>query len=1040
MRLNCKVFSNWHHRLAVAFGLIFCVATLLAAAPASQGLVLQVSSETAPAGGWAQIKVFAATPHLVAGGSISMDFDPAVFGNIASVAVFSATGDALGYANVQGQHVDAHFSSSSAGIGQLPSLPLFAVWIPLLAGAKAGASTAVTLDPTGSPWTDAQGNTYSVTVNSGAVTVGGGLSVASITPGGGLLPTGTVLRIAGTRFDSTTTVAIDGAAVASVRFINPQQMEATLGGAAELTGKHFRLANSSGEVLDYFSAFPSAPSTPPAGLSGSAGIHPLVPLNVFSNAVTDSNLLEHPASHRSLAMLNQDLTPVTVLLVPEPTTVTAKSFVIPPGTLYFIGPGEGTRITASAPIRMVEVLQIVNVQVYPATTSVSVFTPVVAIGPPLPLQVDLSQLTHDPAWSWQIGTPAPAPVNIPIGGGLGFTVSVSNAPWLSVTPMQGTAPATLSLKPNLEQLAQGVYTAALSVTPTVPDELATYPVRPIDFTVTLTVSAAPLISASTLYIVLSQDSPGGPLTGDNALTLSSNGLPAAFTMTASTNSGGPWLSAESTGAVTPATISVTVKLAGLSAGRYLGDLAIQGPANTLHVRVTLYVQPPGTGLSASSSPYFYMSAGAAASSSPQLISVWPTGVPVQVTAKTATGGPWLTADVIANAPNPAVIGVNASATNLAPGTYQGVVIISTTTLGSLEIPITLTVFNAQTTPTVTPSSLTLTAVAGQSAIAFLSVTSGGDPVLFGAAGSTGGTGNWLTAHPTALYPPLGQGTTPGVVYVEASSAQIGTYQGEVLVTWAKGTIHVPVTFTVTPAIVVPPPPLTTAILNAASQTPGQISPGEIITIFGLGLGPAPIGLHLDPSGKVATSLNGTQVTINDTPAPLVYASTGQLNAIVPYEAGTSGIARVRVSSNGAVSGAWDVPLAGAAPGIFTIGSTGAGQGAVLNQDSSVNGAANPAARGSVIQIFATGEGQTSPPGQTGVVTGSAGGAPILHVTVTIGGIEAPLQFAGSAPDAVAGLFQVNAEVPQGAPSRPAVPLVLSVGGVNSQSGVAIAVQ
>ena len=199
-------------------------------------------------------------------------------------------------------------------------------------------------------------------------------------------------------------------------------------------------------------------------------------------------------------------------------------------------------------------------------------------------------------------------------------------------------------------------------------------------------------------------------------------------------------------------------------------------------------------------------------------------------------------------------------------------------------------------------------------------------------------------------------------------------------------------------------------------------------------------MQFDPSGKVATSLNGTQVTVNDIPAPLLYASPGQLNAIVPYEVAISGIARIRVTSAGQVSGAWDVPLAGAAPGIFTIGSTGVGQGAVLNQDSSINGAANPAARGSVIQIFATGEGQTSPAGQTGAVTGSAGGAPLLHVTVTIGGIDAPLQFAGSAPDAVAGLLQVNAVVPQGAPSGSAVPIVLSVGGVASQAGVTVAVR
>src|ERR1035438_3089470 len=83
--------------LGVALGLGSGFATLLAGAPANQGLALQVSSETAPAGGWAQIKVYAAAPHLEAGGSIAGDVDAAVFGDIANVAVFSATGDALGY-------------------------------------------------------------------------------------------------------------------------------------------------------------------------------------------------------------------------------------------------------------------------------------------------------------------------------------------------------------------------------------------------------------------------------------------------------------------------------------------------------------------------------------------------------------------------------------------------------------------------------------------------------------------------------------------------------------------------------------------------------------------------------------------------------------------------------------------------------------------------------------------------------------------------------------------------------------------------------
>ena len=288
----------------------------------------------------------------------------------------------------------------------------------------------------------------------------------------------------------------------------------------------------------------------------------------------------------------------------------------------------------------------------------------------------------------------------------------------------------------------------------------------------------------------------------------------------------------------------------------------------------------------------------------------------------------------------------------------------------------------------------------------LAVAADPDPALFASAASQ----VWMSAQASS-YQPYHQATTPDTISVEAYAAQTGEYQGEVLVTWAKGTIHVPVTFLVHPSASTPPP-LTAAIVNGASQAPGPLAPGEIFTIFGLRVGPAPMGLQLDSSGKVATSLNGTQVTVDDVAAPLIYVSPGQLNAIVPYETGVSGVARIRVTSNSQVSGAWDVPLAGASPAIFATGAAGVGQGAVLNQDSSVNGVGNAAARGSVIQIFATGGGQTSPAGQTGSVTGSSGGAPLLQVKVTIGGIDAPLQFAEPAPDAVAGLLQVNAVVPR----------------------------
>ena len=99
----------------------------------------------------------------------------------------------------------------------------------------------------------------------------------------------------------------------------------------------------------------------------------------------------------------------------------------------------------------------------------------------------------------------------------------------------------------------------------------------------------------------------------------------------------------------------------------------------------------------------------------------------------------------------------------------------------------------------------------------------------------------------------------------------------------------------------------------------------------------------------------------------------------------------------------------------------------------MNSPNQPALRGSVVQIFATGEGAVS-------TVGNASGQPVLPVGVTIGGLDATVTFAGSAPGAMGGLFQVNAIVPAGTASGPAVPIVLTVGSARGQNGVTIAVK
>jgi uncharacterized protein (TIGR03437 family) len=236
------------------------------------------------------------------------------------------------------------------------------------------------------------------------------------------------------------------------------------------------------------------------------------------------------------------------------------------------------------------------------------------------------------------------------------------------------------------------------------------------------------------------------------------------------------------------------------------------------------------------------------------------------------------------------------------------------------------------------------------------------------------------------------------------------------------------------------PPLMASLVNAASLAQGSIAPGEIITIFGNGAGPSsPANLTFDSSGNVATTLQGTRVLFDGVPAPLLYASSTQVNAVAPYEIAGNAVTTVQLDYNGTASLAWGIPVASSAPGIFTLDSSGQGAAAVLNQDNSLNTASNPAARGSAIQIFATGEGQTTPAGVTGSVTGSSPSIALAEVKVTIGGFDAPVQFAGSAPDSVSGLLQVNALVPAAVASGMAVPISITIGGVQSPDGVTIAV-
>jgi uncharacterized protein (TIGR03437 family) len=236
-----------------------------------------------------------------------------------------------------------------------------------------------------------------------------------------------------------------------------------------------------------------------------------------------------------------------------------------------------------------------------------------------------------------------------------------------------------------------------------------------------------------------------------------------------------------------------------------------------------------------------------------------------------------------------------------------------------------------------------------------------------------------------------------------------------------------------------PRPVAGGVTNAASFATGSIAPGEIVSLFGTSLGPATgVGAEVDSTGKLATTRAGVTVLFNDVPGALFFVRQDQINVQAPYELTGQTSARIVVQYQGAVSPAATVAVTPAAPGIFAV-RAGTGQAAMLNQDFSVNSAANPAARGSVVQIYLTGQGATQPAGVTGQLTRDPFPAPVLPVNVTIGGRPARTAFVGLAPG-FAGLLQINAFVPDDVNPGDATPLVVTVGQVASQAGVTLAVR
>jgi uncharacterized protein (TIGR03437 family) len=281
----------------------------------------------------------------------------------------------------------------------------------------------------------------------------------------------------------------------------------------------------------------------------------------------------------------------------------------------------------------------------------------------------------------------------------------------------------------------------------------------------------------------------------------------------------------------------------------------------------------------------------------------------------------------------------------------------------------------------------------------------------------------VTAGNRWLYVLAGGNAGTFMVGVDPVGLAPGTYTGAILFTFTRGSTPMVVTFTVTAS----PPTVT----NDANFAP-QISPGSLVALFSGGnvLATTTVSGFSLP---LPSSVNGTSVTMNGIPCPLIYVSAAQINLQAPMEL-QPGTANVIVNNNG-LAFSTTVQVLTAAPGFFTTDYYANGGVAVL-QDSNTGtilNANHPAVPGENVVMYFTGIGPiTNNPGTGKAAPLSPLSQATSAVNVTVNGISVQPSFTGLTPG-FAGLGQVDFQLPANMPARGSIPVVLTINGVTAKT-------
>jgi uncharacterized protein (TIGR03437 family) len=557
----------------------------------------------------------------------------------------------------------------------------------------------------------------------------------------------------------------------------------------------------------------------------------------------------------------------------------------------------------------------------------------------------------------------------------------------------------------------------------------------------------PSLSAKPSSLSFSYTIGASTLPSAQTVTVKSSVTSTVLNCTITISPAAPWLIVAPASGSTTLTLRVRVNPTSLAAGTHTTSIVITsaGAGNSpISVPVTLAVKNPPPVMSASAeSLTFNYATDDASPPLAQTLTVSTNSEPVSFTA-TASGGTWLSvtpSSGISLLGSPVNLSVSVDPDSLLPNTYTGKITLTSSTASNKTITVSVSLVIAPGTAVLT--SVWPPDVAVGSPDTNITVFGSHlfpDSVVH--VGATAITPTWVSTGALLVVVPAELMATQGTLAVTVTNAPNP----------ASNTINWPVTA---------PGPRIWSVVNAASFVEASpnpvIAPGEIIAIFGSGLGPSEALLAAPSGGAYPTSLGTPPATTTVevevssgswVAAPLIMAQSGQVNAVVPFNMTPASGMNVRATYNGVTSSSFAVDGVSAEPGIFTFDASGRGQAAVLNYNSvtgalTLNSSSNAAPRGSVIVIYATGGGQTNPlPSPEGQVIPTGGTTPTITGTasVTIGTDTISPDYAGAVPTSIAGLLQINATIPTTATTGKAVPLLVTIDGRTSSTGVTIAVK